>query len=179
MQWIQIIEKSVISPVRHINGEACRFVGFWSCGIITAITEVQQLPATDRWRPRLLFQWNHVSREDPSYTSLADDDDSPTWRDKWSLAVWVCEYWCTTSSVLALLYTYNVSELISLQSVCLAMLCLGQKPDPRHQSQAQEEIEQINPCCPSVRLDGADLCVAFQRKVDDVSWLLLCGWLFI
>lgn len=37
----------------------------------------------------------------------------------------------------SIIYTLE-SGLISLQSVCLAMLCLGEKADPEHPSQARE-----------------------------------------
>lgn len=76
-----------------------------------------------------------------------------------------------------IIYT-SVSGLISLQSVCLAMLCLSEKPDPRHPSRAREEIEQITPCCPSVRQDRAELGIV--RCVLEGSrwcWVTSAVWL--
>lgn len=144
----------------------------WGCGVlpwvITAITEVQQLAVKARWGSALVFQQDHVSRGRPSYNSQTDDD-SPTWLSTYSQTppsslawwvrsgrvwMWVVAY--NAISACSIVYI-SASGLISLQSVCLAMLCLSKKPDRRHPSQMREETEQIRPCCPSVRLNWADL----------------------
>lgn len=91
----------------------------------------------------LVFQQDHVHREDPVTTHRLMTTPQPDW----------ITYSHSPCSIIYI----SASGLISLQSVCLAMLCLGEKPDPRHPSQMRGETEQIKPCCPSVILDGAEL----------------------
>lgn len=101
----------------------------------------------------------------------------PPCHDKRGLAMFACKVAYNQTSACSII-SISASGLISLQSVCWAMLCLSEKPDPRHPSQTREETEQIKPCCPSVRLHRAEpglVCCVSEREVDDVGRILL--WL--
>lgn len=142
----------------------------------------------------LVFQRDHVSRgrswlQLTGWWWLHNLVESLThkllrspWHDKWRLAMHVCvcvRVWRTTSSVPALLYTFLRQGWFHRNLFVWPMLCLSEKPDPRHPSQAREETEQIRPCCPSVRLDWAEMRIVCCILKKSRCWETYADMLFI
>lgn len=121
---------------------------------ITAITKAPQLAVAARWGcmgfcssfSRILrAEGDPVTTHSPIMTlqrsqELAKNSHSCLPPGMIS-RVWPCMYMRVVAHnpVTACCIIYNSeSRLISLQPVCLAMLCLDEKPDPRHPSRARE-----------------------------------------
>lgn len=128
---------------------------------------------------RLTFQRNRLSRGKPGSWWLAkpaEPSESPLLLSPGMISgVESCLYMraAALDAITACSIIYSPeSGLISLQCVCLVMLCFSEKPEPEHPSEARAEAEQVELSCPSVRRRWPERRSCW-REVDDVGGAVL------